>query len=204
MDRKYGNNQWKIRTFNIFTIIFLIAMICAGLSIGYAFIKSKYVLHQKEVENEDVQKKMNAVVVDEKLSFGGHQYQLFDGDDIRWMDAKKKCEKIGGHLVTITSADEQQFIEQLIDEGEKTFYWIGATDSGREPNNYYWVTGETFDYQNWQQGQPDNGEWGAGEYEDFAGILRTGDNLFGGLAHTWNDFRENPRDSHGYICEWDY
>ncbi|MGN0510030.1 MAG: lectin-like protein [Lachnospiraceae bacterium] len=145
----------------------------------------------------------NTEMEHEKVPFGGHHYQLVDGDDVRWMEAKKKCEEQGGHLVTITSAQEQQFIQNFIADGNKVFYWIGATDSGQEPNHYYWVTGEEFSYQNWQEGQPDNGNWGPGEYEDYAGILRTDENRFGGKAYTWNDFRETPADSHGYICEWD-
>lgn len=153
--------------------------------------------------NEETSIDTNSEIESEKVPFGGHHYQLIDSDDIRWMEAKKKCEEQGGHLVTITSAQEQQFIQDLITGGSKVFYWIGATDSGQEPNHYYWITGEDFSYQNWQEGQPDNGNWGPGEYEDYAGILRSEKNRFGGAVYTWNDFRESPADSHGYICEWD-
>ena len=45
--------------------------------------------------------------------------------------AKAYCEKIGGHLVTITSTDEQKIIESLIkSEGSKNCYWIGAQRDG--------------------------------------------------------------------------
>ena len=46
----------------------------------------------------------NTEIEHEKVPFGGHHYQLVDGEDVRWMEAKKKCEEQGGHLVTITSA----------------------------------------------------------------------------------------------------
>lgn len=139
-----------------------------------------------------------------KMSFAGHHYQIFDDDkEIRWTDAKRKCEEMGGHLVTITSPEEQQFVEELISEGMNVFYWLGATDSGAQPNQYYWVTGEAFSYNNWRDEQPDNGDWGVGGTEDYIGMLRIDVPRYKGLAYTWNDFRDNPNDSHGYVCEWD-
>ena len=139
-----------------------------------------------------------------KMSFAGHHYQIFDDDkEIRWTDARRKCEEMGGHLVTITSPEEQQFVEELISKGENVFYWIGATDSGVQPNQYYWITGEAFNYNNWREGQPDNGDWGVGGTEDYIGMLRIDVPKYKGLAYSWNDFRDNPNDSHGYVCEWD-
>ena len=141
---------------------------------------------------------------DERTSFSGHHYQIFDEDkEIRWTDARVKCEEMGGHLVTITSEEEQHFVESLIDEGKRTFYWIGATDSNVQPNAYYWVTGEDFRYNNWLPGQPDNGDWGVGGTEDYVGMLRVDLPRIGGFAYTWNDFRNRPNDSRGYVCEWE-
>ena len=154
---------------------------------------------EEKTENEENEKGGS-----KKIFFAGHHYQIFDDDtEIRWTDAKVKCEEMGGHLVTITSPEEQQFVEELISEGVNVFYWLGATDSGAQPNQYYWVTGEAFNYNNWREGQPDNGDWGVGGTEDYIGMLRIDVPKYKGLAYTWNDFRDNPNDSHGYVCEWD-
>ena len=154
---------------------------------------------EEKTENEENEKGGS-----KKLSFAGHHYQIFDDDkEIRWTDARVKCEEMGGHLVTITSPEEQQFVGELISEGVNVFYWLGATDSGAQPNQYYWITGEAFNYNNWREGQPDNGDWGVGGTEDYIGMLRIDVPKYKGLAYTWNDFRDNPNDSHGYVCEWD-
>lgn len=45
--------------------------------------------------------------------FGSHRYEVFT-DSKTWYDAEAYCESLGGHLVTINSAEEQEFIEQLL------------------------------------------------------------------------------------------
>ena len=80
--------------------------------------------------------------------FGSNRYQLFD-ESMSWTEAKEYCENLGGHLVTITSSEEQEFInESLLSIGEKSTYFIGLsrTDANSQWN---WVTGEAFEYTNW-------------------------------------------------------
>ena len=48
----------------------------------------------------------------------GHYYKVFSGPNseypqLTWEEAKLACEQLGGHLVTITSSEEQDFIESL-------------------------------------------------------------------------------------------
>jgi len=74
-----------------------------------------------------------------------------------WKEAKKYCEDIDAHLVTITSKDEQRLIEKLLDN-EKYIgrsFWLGATDESEE-GKWKWVTDEKFDYTNWADEQPVN------------------------------------------------
>ena len=76
-----------------------------------------------------------------------------------WIDAKNKAESlnynnINGHLVTITSQSENDFVANLIPDGR--YAWIGLTDEVTE-GQYEWVqTGESYDYTNWEQAQPNN------------------------------------------------
>ena len=42
--------------------------------------------------------------------FGGHTYAVYE-QVMDWDAARQYCESMGGHLVTITSAEEQRFLE---------------------------------------------------------------------------------------------
>ncbi len=87
------------------------------------------------------------------LTYGDHTYEVYDYN-LSWTQAKAFCEAKGGHLVTITSQDEQNKVKELLSlsadvNGTKNgIYSIGATDAGSE-GSWKWVTGEPFSYQNW-------------------------------------------------------
>ena len=66
-------------------------------------------------------------------------------------EAKLICEQLGGHLATISSAEENQFISSGVHED----MWIGFTDE-REEGVWEWVTGEDVEYTNWGSGEPNN------------------------------------------------
>ena len=87
------------------------------------------------------------------LVFNGHTYCLYS-TPMTWYDAKTLCEALGGHLATITSAEEDQAVAGLL-HGDINA-WLGATDIDRE-GEWHWITGESFSYTNWMTGQPDNG-----------------------------------------------
>ncbi|GAG01894.1 unnamed protein product, partial [marine sediment metagenome] len=60
------------------------------------------------------------------VSFRGHRYRLY-AQPMSWHDAKRFCERLGGHLVTITSKEESDFATDLVRKaGGDT--WIGFTD----------------------------------------------------------------------------
>ena len=47
-----------------------------------------------------------------------HTYHMFD-ESMTWDEAKAYCEELEGHLVTITSEEEQKLVEALLEQGEK-------------------------------------------------------------------------------------
>jgi hypothetical protein len=84
--------------------------------------------------------------------FGDHHYRVV-GEPMSWHEAVEYCEYNLGtvsHLVTVNSAEENQFIFGLFPEG-----WLGATDEEIE-GDWRWVMGEPFDYTNWDEGEPNN------------------------------------------------
>ena len=72
-----------------------------------------------------------------------------------WDDAVELCKTIGGHLITITSKSESDWLwDNFNTTRSRINYYIGATDEGDE-GNWRWITGETWDYTSWD-GPPDN------------------------------------------------
>lgn len=133
------------------------------------------------------------------VEFNGHYYQVYD-NSMTWTEAKEYCEKLGGHLVTITSIEENNYIKDLVvSNGKKNAYWLGASDSETE-GVWKWVTGEPFEFSDWGTDEPNqDGE------ENYLELLVNAINY----SLKWNDSNLNggggmvSLQNHGFICEWD-
>jgi hypothetical protein len=112
----------------------------------------------------------------------GHVYQRIDSPRLVWAAARDHCENLEGHLATITSAGENEFLRAEIG-GE---VWLGGTDV-RVEGQWEWITGESWSYSNWHPGEPNN------LYpEHYLMMYGRG---------TWNDARGvDPR---SFVCEWE-
>ena len=105
----------------------------------------------------------NGVLVPESvISTGGTTYYLVPGD-LSWGDSARACENFGdllgfdAHLATIGSSEEQTVVSSLVDGGERTEYWIGASDADEE-GTWTWIDGASLDgYSNWADGEPNGG-----------------------------------------------
>lgn len=128
----------------------------------------------------------------------GHEYWLVT-DNLSWEEAKEACENAGGHLATITSAEEQNLIQWLLereadygnDRYIRELYYLGGTV---ENSKVSWITGEETTYSpQWSAGQPDN----FNNEENILTIYSAGS---GKGAGTWNDMRPDSNIC-GYILE---
>lgn len=134
-----------------------------------------------------------------------HKYKLFD-TSMEWDKAKEYCESLGGHLVTITSEKEQEFVTAIAKKSKKKNIWLGAEKISWK---FTWITGEKFEYTNWNNGEPNN------DYNNedtimmytYSGINSNGYSITPGA---WNDDSKHGRDwadytvdDTGFICEWD-
>ena len=113
-------------------------------------------------------------------NYNGHSYYRSTGS-MTWTDARQACINMGGHLVTVTTAAENNFIFNLWPSG-----WIGLTDEVSE-GTWRWVTGEPYTWGNWNWGEPNN----AGN-EDYVQFVGNGQ---------WNDL---PNVSLPYVLEFEY
>ena len=88
-------------------------------------------------------------------SFGGHRYKFLAGPF--WKDEDRdRAAALGGHLVTITSAEEQKWIEQtfasVISVNSKGQCRAGGDGAG--DGTWSWKGGEPWSYTNWGTGFP--------------------------------------------------
>ncbi len=98
---------------------------------------------------------------------------------------------VNGHLVTLTSAAENNFIFNQI-RGSGYAPWIGLYNTGK-PGQFGWVNGESSGYTNWAPGEPNNAS-GNTRYvkERYVRLLDSYGN--------WNDQRS---DNAPFITEFD-
>ena len=128
--------------------------------------------------------------------FNGNLYEIYEYQK-SWEEAKKFCDNIGGHLVTITSEQEQKVIEEKIQYSQNNYLWVGASDTETE-GTFKWVTDEAFDYTNWDtlsSNEPNDANGG----EDYAAIKTVAS--ITSLMGSWNDAASSC--SYGFICEYD-
>ncbi|MEI7538818.1 MAG: C-type lectin domain-containing protein, partial [Comamonadaceae bacterium] len=83
------------------------------------------------------------------LVFGGHQYLLTDAG-MNWTAAEAYAQSLGGHLVTIDDAAEQQWVMQNFGWSNP---WIGLSDQAVE-GAWVWSNGASTGYSNWASGHP--------------------------------------------------
>ena len=126
------------------------------------------------------------------LDYDGHSFACFFGCQT-WEEARDQCEGMGGHLAVITSQEEDEALFAFTRYCGYDNVYIGYSDV-EEEGNWQWVTGETSDYSNWNEGEPN----GFTPNENYA--------VYGGNG-AWYDGEFTPRIENGlisFICEWDY
>lgn len=74
----------------------------------------------------------------------GHKYACFEESKISWEEAEARCEKMGGHLITVNTPMELSLLNESLSSGRNGgFYWLGASGGS---SNWSWITGESTSY----------------------------------------------------------
>ncbi|NNU64332.1 CHAT domain-containing protein [Rhizobium sp. WYCCWR 11152] len=134
--------------------------------------------------DERVWKVIDCAPWEEKVygSLQGHMYAVMYSQSTTWKLADLAAKRCGGHLATITSKEENDFIvslfskdDRLVDseydasrnETSRHGPWIGLIqdESGREPKGgWRWITGEAMMFTKWLRDMPNEHKPG----DDFA------------------------------------
>ena len=136
-------------------------------------------------------------------TFAGHRYQ-FVPSKASWSEAKAQAEALGGHLATITSAEEHAWFMQAIAPLSK-HVWLGGRRQA-EDGSWAWITGEPWKFTAWARHadgtmEPVKPAPGA----PLENILEFGYYPPTFAAPGWNDEQDRAR-AHpdaGYLVEWD-
>jgi hypothetical protein len=140
-----------------------------------------------------------------------HYYQAHASTaTITWTDANNAAAAQGGYLATITSAAENTFVFNLVNDQTYWFQsannhgpWIGGFQPPGSPEpagNFQWVlqpgasVAEPFSYTNWTTGEPSND----GGTEDRIDLFKNGT----GRAATWNDAPDSNTFVRSYVVEF--
>jgi hypothetical protein len=139
-------------------------------------------------------------------SGNGHWYEAIAEPGLTWQGAKAAAESRGGYLATITSADENNFVYNLIATNVPMSSgwgpWLGGyqpAGSSEPAGGWRWVTEEPWSYANWSPGQPDNATSFCGYPEDYLHYYYN--------SSKWNDFQNDPNPCvtvPGYVVEYDH
>lgn len=142
-------------------------------------------------------------VPEHSVEYNGSLYALFNCSLTR-NDTANFCRSMGGHLVSITSKEENDFVMELIgSKGKRGMYWIGAYYDS-ELLRWRWLGDDEFSFRAWNGGNPKfytyNVEYAAinaalDRYDTGSWVAET----VTGRTNVAKAYYTN----YGFICEWD-
>jgi hypothetical protein len=130
----------------------------------------------------------------------GHMYAVVPGA-VTWSQASNMARMViggvTGHLATITSSQEQAFVQGMLPTsnlGGVVYARLGGFDKGSE-GSWRWITGEPLSFSNWWNGEPNGGT-----LENYLSMVV----VASGRGH-WNDTADASDPGYAmYVIEWDY
>jgi hypothetical protein len=117
-----------------------------------------------------------------------HHYLAVKGT-ITWTEANEAARAAGGHLATLTSLEENNFVFGLVLVADAA--WFGATKpnpSQAPPSSgWTWVTGEPWAFTNWRPTQPDNasGNQDVAHFSSASAVGQWGDDAHDSTANAY-------------------
>src|SRR5262249_37275247 len=82
--------------------------------------------------------------------FNGSRY-LLNSTSVTWTAAEAAAVALGGHLVTVNNATENDWLRRTFSEVGS--FWLGLNDVAVE-GTHVWTSGQPVTYTNWAPGEP--------------------------------------------------
>ena len=131
----------------------------------------------------------------ETITFNNHRYQLVV-ERSNWSEARSKARSLGGHLATLTSAEEDEFIQESYADWLTTpgvSILLGAFQESAQAA-WQWETAEPFEYAGWHEGEPNRA------------AMEDAETGFAYIEHTrgrrgWDDKQKTTFGA--FLIEWD-
>ena len=156
-----------------------------------------------------------------KVSEGGngHWYRVIVSGSITWDEARTESERLGGHLATVTNAEEDTFAASVasvpsawnFDQGFGP--WLGgyqsvtAQDFAEPAGGWRWVTSESWSWAAWNAAgydEPNECTSCCGSAENFLHYKNRSANV---IDRIWNDLASQGVQPCGqpvaFVIEWD-
>ena len=94
---------------------------------------------------------------DPAVGGNGHWYLISSELQLDWSSAADRSHAKGGHLASITSPEENQFLTESYEQNSLSLTpWIGSIRDATVPEeSWIWYTGEPVVWTNWSPGNPD-------------------------------------------------
>jgi len=118
-------------------------------------------------------------------ALGSMCYKSFNLE-MDWKDAERYCQNLGGHLPSIHSVEENNFLKKL----SPHYLWLGGTDPGHK-GVWRWTDGSPFSFTYWGRGEPNN----LGGGEDCLTMMANFDRW------NWNDHRCSWHQNYYFVCK---
>ena len=117
-----------------------------------------------------------------------------------WGESERACADRGGHLASIESMEESDYLAELID-GLNTYapvFWIGLSRVSNDSDVWVWSDRSQATFTNWNSWyDPSNLNWSC-----VGALSRDGVSQLSGLVGSWINFDCSSASFFGYVCEF--
>lgn len=124
--------------------------------------------------------------------FENHRYQFVERR-CSWLEARDVAAKLGGHLATLNSPEEHDWVVRIFSDRVRGDYGSAFLGGKYENQRWEWTTQEPFVFTNWHPGEPAGR--GPVSYMD----LQSRGNAIA-CCTSWGS---RPNNSKGFIVEWE-
>ncbi|KAL4221426.1 hypothetical protein ACF0H5_019684 [Mactra antiquata] len=136
--------------------------------------------------------------------YGKSCYEIITSRKVSFDQGEHICQQYGGHLAYITNAQEQGFVELLMNRHYPNHaVWIGLTDYRRE-RHFKWTSGNPVTYTNWKPGHESN--FYDHQYEDCVVFIPYEDGKWDDIPcghYGYDEHQSCSGNCYGILCQYD-